>query len=115
MSLRDARSSTYYNGAYISDPTPIGPQLFGALMLFVLGLTLVFSPALTSQSVNGDRERGTLATLQVTLLSAPEIALGKLLAGWSVGLVGLGLSGPFAGWSRAEARAGGARARGRLA
>jgi ABC-2 type transport system permease protein len=76
-----------------------GVPLFGFLMLFVLGLILVISPALTSQSINGDRERGTLATLQVTRLGPVEIALGKLLAGWGVGLVALALTLPFAGYA----------------
>ena len=76
-----------------------GVPLFGFLMLFVLGMVLVVSPALTSQSINGDRERGTLATLQVTRLGAVEITLGKLLAGWGVGLVALALTLPFAGYA----------------
>jgi ABC-type transport system involved in multi-copper enzyme maturation permease subunit len=76
-----------------------GVPLFGFLMLFVLGLVLVVSPALTSQSINGDRERGTLATLQVTRLRPPEIALGKLLAGWGVGLVALALTLPSTGYA----------------
>jgi hypothetical protein len=71
--------------------------LFGFLMLFVLGMMLVISPALTSQTINGDRERGTLATLQVTRLRPSEIALGKLLAGWAVGLVALALTLPATG------------------
>lgn len=81
---------------------PHGVPLFGGLMLFVLALVLVVSPALTAQSVNGDRERGTLAALQVTRLSAAEIAVGKLLAGWGVGLVALALSLPCVVWSMAE-------------
>jgi len=64
-----------------------GIVVYGVLVLFVLGLALLVVPSLTGQSVNGDRERGTLATLQVTLLSAPEIALGKLLAAWGTSLV----------------------------
>jgi ABC-type transport system involved in multi-copper enzyme maturation permease subunit len=111
-SLRSSRNN--FNGgppgSFYVDTSPVGPQLFGALMLFVLGLTLLISPALTSQSINGDRERGTLATLQVTLLSAREIALGKLLAGWSVGLVALGLTVPFVIWSLAEGGVGVLRA-----
>jgi ABC-2 type transport system permease protein len=71
-------------------------------MLFVLGMVLVVSPALTSQSINGDRERGTLATLQVTRLGPLEITLGKLLAGWGVGLVALALTLPFAGYAFAQ-------------
>lgn len=76
-----------------------GIPLFGALMLFVLGLAMIISPALTAQSINGDRERGTLATLQVTRLTAGDIAIGKLLAGWAVGVGALALTLPFVGWS----------------
>ncbi|OLB79365.1 MAG: hypothetical protein AUI14_10425 [Actinobacteria bacterium 13_2_20CM_2_71_6] len=90
------------NMALIGIDGPKGVPLFGGLMLFVLALVLVVSPALTAQSVNGDRERGTLATLQITRLSATEIALGKLLAGWGVGLVALALTLPFVGWALLE-------------
>ena len=89
---------------------PHGVPLFGGLMLFVLGLVLVVSPALTATSVNGDRERGTLAALQVTRLSASEIAVGKLLASWGVGLAALALTLPFVVWSTVEGGVGPARA-----
>lgn len=99
--LLDASVDTGYG--YISnDPTNRGVPLFGILMFFVLGLVMVISPALTSQSINGDRERGTLASLQVTRLLPSEIALGKLLAGWFVGLVMLVLTLPFAGYAFAK-------------
>jgi hypothetical protein len=75
-------------------------------MFFVLGMVLLISPALTSQTINGDRERGTLATLQVTMLRPGEIAVGKLLSGWAVGLVALALSLPFTFWAVAEGGAG---------
>jgi ABC-type transport system involved in multi-copper enzyme maturation permease subunit len=81
---------------------PHGIPLFGGLMLFVLGLILIISPALTAQSINGDRERGTLATLQVTRLTPAEIAVGKLLAAWGVGVGALALTLPFVGWALAE-------------
>ena len=76
-----------------------GVPLFGLLLIFVLGMVLVISPALTSQAINGDRERGTLATLQVTTLRPMEIALGKLAAGWGVGLTALALTLPFTGYA----------------
>lgn len=72
-----------------------GTVLYGGLMLFVLGLALLVVPALAAQSVNGDRERGTLATLQVTRLSASEIALGKFVAAWVTSLVFLALTAPL--------------------
>lgn len=87
---------------YLADDSRRGVPLFGSLMMFVLGMVLVISPALTSQTINGDRERGTLATLQVTMLRPLEIALGKLLAGWGVGLVALALTVPFAGFAMAN-------------
>lgn len=80
----------------MQDDSLRGVPLFGFLMYFILGMMLVISPALTSQTINGDRERGTLATLQVTRLRPLEITLGKLAAGWAVGLVALLLSVPFA-------------------
>ena len=95
--LLDLSLETGY--AFGTDVRARGVPLFGFLMLFVLGMVLVISPALTSQSVNGDRERGTLATLQVTRLGPLEITLGKLLAAWGVGLVALALTLPFAGYA----------------
>ncbi len=69
--------------------------LYGGLVLFVLGLALLVVPALAAQSVNGDRERGTLATLQVTRLTAGDIALGKFAAAWRSSLVFLALTLPM--------------------
>jgi ABC-type transport system involved in multi-copper enzyme maturation permease subunit len=88
-----------------NDTTP-GVPMFGGLMLFVLALVLIVSPALTAQSINGDRERGTLATLQATRLSAAQIALGKLVAAWGVGLVALTATLPFVGWALLEGSVG---------
>ncbi|MGW1682512.1 ABC transporter permease [Saccharopolyspora sp. NPDC002376] len=88
----------------------IGLPMFGTLMLFVLGLALLVAPALAAQSINGDRERGTLATVQVTPLSAWEITLGKFAAAWTTGLVFLGLTLPFAVWAVLEGGVGPLRA-----
>ncbi|HUR13820.1 MAG TPA: ABC transporter permease [Mycobacteriales bacterium] len=71
-----------------------GVVVYGALVLFVLALALLVVPSLTGQSVNGDRERGTLATLQVTRLSSLEIAVGKLVAAWGTSLAFLALALP---------------------
>ncbi|MEU5883646.1 ABC transporter permease [Spirillospora sp. NPDC047279] len=68
--------------------------MFGAVLMSVLVLTLMITPALSATTINGDRERGTLATLQVTRLTGAEIALGKLVASWGTGLVILGLALP---------------------
>jgi ABC-2 type transport system permease protein len=79
-----------------------GAVMFGVIMLVVLGLALLVTPALSAQSVNGDRERGTLATLQVTRLGPAEIAFGKLLASWGTSLVFLLVTLPLALWCYAE-------------
>ena len=72
-----------------------GVVVYGGLILLVLGLALLVVPALAAQSVNGDRERGTLATLQVTRLSAGDIAVGKFAAAWGTALVFLLLTLPL--------------------
>jgi hypothetical protein len=59
-----------------------GPLVFSLITCFVLGLGLLITPALTSTSINGDRQAATLATLQATKLSALDIAAGKLIAAW---------------------------------
>ena len=79
-----------------------GTVLYGGLMLFVLGLALLVVPSLAAQSVNGDRERGTLATLQVTRLSAGEIALGKFAAAWLTALVFLALTFPLVAYAMTQ-------------
>ncbi len=79
-----------------------GTVLYGGLQLFLLALAMLVMPALTSQSVNGDRERGTLGVLQVTRLSAFDIAAGKLLAAWGTACVFLLASAPMVAWSMVE-------------
>ncbi|MCU1590301.1 MAG: hypothetical protein JWP11_1557 [Frankiales bacterium] len=79
-----------------------GIVIYGGLMLFVLGLALLVVPALAAQSVNGDRERGTLATLQVTRLSAADICLGKFAAAWGTALVFLFVTLPLVVYAIAQ-------------
>jgi ABC-type transport system involved in multi-copper enzyme maturation permease subunit len=79
-----------------------GAVMFGVVMIIVLALALLVAPALSAQSVNGDRERGTLATLQVTRLRASEIAVGKLLASWGTALVFLAVTLPLTLWCYLE-------------
>lgn len=81
---------------------PLGTPMFGGLMLFQLGLALLVVPALTAQSINGDRENGVLATLQITMLRPVDIAVGKLAAAWGCALIFLALSLPLVGWTMLE-------------
>ncbi|WP_225752839.1 ABC transporter permease [Actinotalea sp. Marseille-Q4924] len=85
-----------------ADPTvdaTAGRTMFGFIVFFVLFLGLLVSPTLSATSINGDRSNGTLATLQVTLLSPAEIVLGKLLASWVASLAFLAVSVPFIVWA----------------
>lgn len=79
-----------------------GATMFGIIVFLVLGLASLIAPALTATSVNGDRAAGVLATLQTTLLSAAEIAIGKLLAAWTTALALLVTAAPFILWAYLE-------------
>jgi ABC-type transport system involved in multi-copper enzyme maturation permease subunit len=72
-----------------------GAVLFAVVSFLVLGLGLLVTPTLTSTSINSDRNAGTLATLQVTLLSPAEIVLGKVAAAWLAACAFLVASVPY--------------------
>lgn len=101
---RDDGSSWYGTGD--APDRDLGVPMFGGITLFVLGFLLLIVPALTAQSVNGDREKGVLATLQATLLSPAEIAVGKLLAAWATAAVFVALMLPSLAWAVAEGGVG---------
>lgn len=91
-------------------PVPLGPTVFGFLLLILVWLALLVVPALAAQSVNGDRDRGTLATVQVTLLSPAEIAVGRFVAAWGTALVFLAAALPWVVWAVALGGVGAVRA-----
>jgi len=72
-----------------------GTLMFGLIVFLVLSLGSLVAPALSATSVNGDRNAGILATLQTTLLTPAEIAVGKLLAAWATALALLVTALPF--------------------
>ena len=76
-----------------------GGTVYSIVVGFVLFLGLLVAPTLSSGAINGDRNAGTLATLQVTLLSPAEIVLGKLAAAWIAALAFLVASIPFLVWA----------------
>lgn len=76
-----------------------GGTVYSIVVGFVLFLGLLVAPTLSSGAINGDRNAGTLATLQVTLLSPAEIVLGKLAASWLAALAFLVASIPFLVWA----------------
>ena len=76
-----------------------GGMVYSIVVGFVLFLGLLVAPTLSSGAINGDRNAGTLATLQVTLLTPAEIVLGKLAAAWIAALAFLVASIPFLIWA----------------
>jgi len=80
----------------------VGATMFGVIVFLVLSLGMLVSPALSATSVNGDRAAGILATMQSTLLSPAELAVGKLLAAWVSALALLVTALPFVLWAYLE-------------
>src|SRR5690606_41504711 len=72
-----------------------GRVVFDVVVFFILLLGILVAPTLSSSAINGDRKEGTLAILQVTLLTPAEIAIGKVLAAWAAALAFLVVSLPF--------------------
>lgn len=81
------------------DDVSTGSVMFGGIVFLVLSLGMLVSPALSATSVNGDRAAGILATMQSTLLSPAELAVGKLLAAWTSALALLVTALPFVLWA----------------
>jgi len=82
-----------YNGLGGDDSG--GGAIFSSIIFFVMLLGTLLTPALSGNAVNGDRESGTLATTQVTLVTPRQIILGKFLAAWITALAFLVASVPF--------------------
>lgn len=69
--------------------------IFSTIIFFVLLLGTLVAPALSGTAINGDRDAGTLATTQVTLITTWQLVLGKFLAAWITALAFLVASLPF--------------------
>lgn len=72
-----------------------GGAIFSAVIYFVLLLGTLVAPALSGTAINGDRDSGTLATTQVTLITTGQLLLGKFLAAWLTALAFLAAALPF--------------------
>jgi ABC-type transport system involved in multi-copper enzyme maturation permease subunit len=72
-----------------------GAVLYSLIVYFVLLLGTLVVPALSGNAINGDREAGTLATTQVTLVTTSQLVIGKLLAAWITALGFLVAALPF--------------------
>ena len=69
--------------------------MFSTIVFFVLLLGTLVSPALSGNAINGERDAGTLATTQVTLITTAQLVIGKWLAAWLTALAFLAASLPF--------------------
>lgn len=65
------------------------------VLILVLGAGMLIGPSLSATSINGDSSEGVLAPLQMSRLSAGDLALGKLLASWAVCFAALLTTTPF--------------------
>lgn len=73
----------------------IGQVMFELVVGFVLLFGLLVAPALSANSITGDRAAGTLAILQNTLLTPGQLLWGKWLAAWVASLGFLVVSVPL--------------------
>ena len=80
----------------------LGPLMFGSLALLILGLSCLVIPSLTATAINGERDRGTLAVLQATLLRPHEIVFAKFLSGLVTAGIFLAATLPIAAWCYVE-------------
>ena len=72
-----------------------GGPLYSVIMYIVLLLSTLMTPAFSGSAINGDRDTGTLATTQVTLITTGQLVVGKFLAAWVSALAFLVVSLPF--------------------
>lgn len=72
-----------------------GGGVFSTIIFFVLLLATLVSPALSGNAINGERDAGTLATTQVTLITTGQLVFGKWLAAWITALGFLAGALPF--------------------
>jgi ABC-2 type transport system permease protein len=80
---------------YNSIDDAAGAAIYSTIIYFVLLLGTLVAPALSGNAINGDRDAGTLATTQVTLITTWQLVIGKFLAAWVTALAFLAASLPF--------------------
>lgn len=75
-----AGRSDQFGGPVAENTGALGRTVFHTLVFFVLALVCFIVPSVTAGAIAGERARQTLVPLQVTLLRARSILVGKLLA-----------------------------------
>jgi len=83
-----------------------GGAIYSAIIYFVMLLGTLVAPALSGNAINGDRDAGTLATTQVTLITTWQLIIGKFLAAWIIALGFLAAASPFLIYSSIAGRLG---------
>lgn len=76
-----------------------GQVMFELVIAFVLFFGMLIAPALSANSITGDRANGILAILQNTLLTPGQLLWGKWLASWVASLGFLVVTVPLIGWA----------------
>ncbi|WP_341953078.1 ABC transporter permease [Salinibacterium sp. TMP30] len=76
-------------------PNDGGGGVYSTIIYFVLLLGTLVAPALSGNAINGDRDAGTLATTQVTLITTGQLIMGKFLSAWITALAFLIAAIPF--------------------
>ena len=75
------RANAFSGGTRVYLLSQTGAQLYALLSLVQLALIVFISPAFTSTSINGEKERQTFDLLLCSKLSAFSLLTGKLIAG----------------------------------
>lgn len=91
-----------FANSFDGDRNDPGGVIYSVIIYFILLLSSLVTPALSGNMINGDRDAGTLATTQVTLVTTPQLVLGKFLAAWISALAFLVAAIPFILWSFAQ-------------
>ena len=81
--------------SFVGGDEESGGQIYSTVIYFVLLLGSLVTPALSGNSINGDRDAGTLATTQVTLITTWQLVIGKFLAAWVTALLFLAVAIPI--------------------
>ena len=73
----------------------LGGAIFALTIFLVMLVTSLVTPALSGSAINGDRDAGTLASTQVTQVTATQLGLGKVIGSWIASLGFLAVCAPF--------------------
>ncbi|WP_062131099.1 ABC transporter permease [Demequina aestuarii] len=79
----------------VLSPSELSSTNLELALILILGIGTLIAPSLSATAINGDSGEGVLAPLQMTHLTAGDIAIGKLLSSWLVSVAALLALSPF--------------------